>query len=412
MILANRNDANSTQVAARYIDLPKGAGLQDIDGTVIVDDAFHIRRLGGDKWYRDVFNVNQLAAEIESRFQDKCVGYGYSIAHEGQIVKGGGGGCRLLASDGGPLPFTEDTQKDTQSTAKTITAVAALHVMEAHGLDVDDFIEPYLPHYWPKGPGVEFLTFGHLLSHRSGLSDIGDADEYDNLKQTIATGSPDQNWILPEYAYRNANYALFRLIIAYIDRPADMQNFEDNGLRGESINERCSERYLAYVQTHVLQPAALGTRHAYYTSDNHAFSYNFENQGVVGYPQQTGQMYEMGAGGWVLSAKDYAKFLAALENGNILSDEMLGEMKSGLLGLVWIDSPLGVAYGHGGSIGGGSDGTYGSGRGARAQSLMLPNNVQIYITINSANNDPSIEDSTERMEALRDSFVESLHPTP
>jgi hypothetical protein len=200
VILANRNDANSTQVAARYIDLPKGAGLQDIDGTVIVDDAFHIRRLGGDKWYRDVFNVNQLAAEIESRFQDKCVGYGYSIAHEGQIVKGGGGGCRLLASDGGPLPFTEDTQKDTQSTAKTITAVAALHVMEAHGLDVDDFIEPYLPHYWPKGPGVEFLTFGHLLSHRSGLSDIGDADEYDNLKQTIATGSPGQNWILPEYA--------------------------------------------------------------------------------------------------------------------------------------------------------------------------------------------------------------------
>ncbi len=142
------------------------------------------------------------------------------------------------------------------------------------------------------GPGVEFLTFGHLLSHRSGLSDIGDADEYDNLKQTIATGSPGQNWILPEYAYRNANYALFRLIIAYID------------------------------------------------------------------------------------------------------------------------SPLGVAYGHGGSIGGGSDGTYGSGRGARAHSLMLPNNVQIYITINSANNDPSIEDSTARMEALRDSFVESLHPTP
>ena len=47
---------------------------------------------------------------------------------------------------------------------------------------------------------------------------------------------------------------------------------------------------------------------------------------------------------------------------------------------------FGMLYGHGGGIGGGSEGAYGDGRGAQSAAMMLPNTIQIFIHVNSHNN--------------------------
>ncbi|HMO15254.1 MAG TPA: serine hydrolase domain-containing protein [Pirellulaceae bacterium] len=407
VLIGSRTTA--TQVVFKQITVPKGVNKGSNQSTFIVNDAFHIRQLGGSTFVKDVLDFDKFGDEIFKAFKNGCVGFGYAIAHEGVIVKSGGWGNRLLSMDGGPLPFDANTQKCTQSTSKTITAAAVMHLLHSKGLSVDTKIVDYLPNYWEKGPMTEHLTFAHLLRHRSGLSDFGDPDEYANLRKTIKTGPSNMNWISPQFEYRNSNYALFRIIIPYLDKPGDMHNFESNGLRGDSINERCSTRYFHYVRDNVLIPAGVSNVQANYTSPNRAYSYNYVNQNVAGYPQQSGQLYEMGAGSWVMSANDYVKFLAGLENGKILPKEQVAEMKSKGLGLYTISSSIGTAYMHGGSIGGNNSDSYGHGRGARAHSMMFPNNVQLFITINSANNLGPAETSSARAAALRDAFNAAFH---
>lgn len=401
--------AGSGNAVLDYVGLPKGHSTITGDAAFVVEDAFHIRQLGGSKWVRDVVDFDKFGDEVINRLKNKCTGFGFAIAHEGQIVESGGWGNRTLSGDGVPLLFTADTQKDTQSTAKTITAAAVLHLLHKKGKSIDEKINNYLPVIWQRGPNVQLLTFRHLLTHRSALTDVGDPDEYENLKQTIANGAPDMNWISPAFNYQNSNFAMFRIIIPYLDNLSDMHNFEDNGVSGVTLNERCSTRYLNYVRDNVLLPAGLSNPHAGYSSTNRAYSYNFLQQNVAGYPQQDGQLYEMGAGSWIVSAKDYAKFLAALENGVILSKSKLAEMKSQRLGLfkAHATTPVGSVYYHNGAIGGGSNGAYGSGRGARAFATMFANNVQAYITVNSANNQEPAE--TLGAKALIDAFNASMH---
>ncbi len=403
---------NSGNVVMNAVSVPKGQHQSNANMTFVIDDAFHLRQLGGAKYIKDIMDFQEFAQEITFKLKNNCVGFGYAIAHEGKVVKSGGWGYRLRPQDGGPLSFDADTQKCDQSTSKTITAAAVMHLLHSKGLTIDDKIIDYLPQYWEKGPNTENLTFAHLMRHCSGLTDYSDPDEYQNLKKSIKTGPSNMNWIVPQYEYRNCNYAMFRIIIPYLHKPADMHNFEDNGLRGDSINERCSKRYRDYVRNNILLPAGLANPQAHYTSSNVAYSYNYLKQNVAGYQHQPDQLYEMGAGSWVLSAKDYAMFLAALETGKILPPAKVAEMKSKGLGMFTISSEIGTAYMHGGSIGGNHSDSYGHGRGARTHWMSFPNNVQVYITINSANNLGAAESSTERAEGLRDAFNASLHHNP
>ena len=397
------------KVDFELIPLPKGQATSSSTERYLIDDAFHLRRLGGSTLVRDSINLDKFGEELVSRFNNRCVGFGYAVAFEGKVVKTGGGGVRALGNDGVPFPFDADTQKDSQSTSKTITAVAVMHLLDAKGMSVNDRIIDWLPRNWQKGPGVESLTFKNLLTHKSGLKGHGDPDEYGNLQKSIATGPVDMNWILPAFDYQNCNFAMFRIIIPYLEDKSAMLNFEDNGLSGATLNERCSARYINYVRNHVLLKAGLDNPQPIYTSSNISYSYNFEKQNVAGYPQQENQRYEIGAGSWVVSARDYAKFLAALENGKIIPDARVTEMKSDWLGLYATSSSIGNVYYHGGAIGGGNSGSYGSGRGARAFSMMYPNNVQVFVTINSANNLEPAESSALIGRALIDSFEAALY---
>ncbi len=168
------------------------------------------------------------------------------------------------------------------------------------------------------------------------------------------------SWASPVFEYQNCNLAMFRIIIPYLEKKSDMLNFEDNGVSGATLNERCSVRYINYVRNHVLLPAGLENPQPTYTSNNIAYSYNFEKQNVAGYAQPDNQRWETGAGSWIVSARDYVKFLAALENGKLIPKNRVSEMKSSELGIFATSSAIGNAYFHAGSIGGNKSDSYGS----------------------------------------------------
>jgi len=401
-VFFGQRSPDGSAVEGHFTDVPKGAGDASIFDRFQVLSANRLQRDGGDQFTRGggdllppqvmtLFNANLMGEEIEQRLADRAVGFGYAIAKRGSVVRTGGGGSRLLAMDGGPLPFDGNTQKGVQSTSKTITAAAAMHVLEAAGLTVDNKMGPYLPSYWVIGSDVSKMTFRHLLDHTSGLRGVGDPDEFESLRQSIANGAArDEDTGASLFGieeYDNVNFALFRLLIPYIENQDEMDYFESvQGMQGELLNQECSERYVHYVRNHLLLPAGLSNPTTYYSSSNQAYYYNFQRQDVAGHAQTQDQLQESGAGAWVLSSREFAQFLTALEEGQLISPQALAQMKADGLGLRRSNRSSGTYYSHGGSLGGGQHGAYGQGRGARAAIVLMPNQIQAVVQVNSANN--------------------------
>jgi len=427
-VFFGQRSADGSAFEGRFTDVPKGAGEASIFDRFQVLSANRLRRDGGDQFTRGggdllppqvmtLFNAELMGEEIEQRLAERAVGFGYAIAKGGSVVRTGGGGSRLLAVDGGPLPFDGNTQKGVQSTSKTITAAAAMHVLESAGLTVDNKMAPYLPSYWVRGSEVGKMTFRHLLDHTSGLRGAGnDSDEFENLRQSIANGAArDEDTgasLFGIQKYANVNFALFRLLIPYIENQDEMDYFEGvQGMQGELLNQECSERYVHYVRNHLLLPAGLTNPTTYYSSPNHAYYYNFQRQDVAGHVQAQDQLQESGAGAWVLSSREFAQFLSALEQGQLISPPALAQMKADGLGLWRRNRDSGTYYSHGGSLGGGQQGPYGEGRGARAAIVLMPNQIQAVVQVNSANN-PSPAHTADQLAGLLIEAYELALTTP
>jgi len=81
----------------------------------------------------------------------------------------------------------DDTVFLVASISKTVTATAAMQLVEDGLLDLDENVATYLPFTFrnPKQPGA-VITLRHLLAHTSGLSDIylGSAAPTSSLKAT------------------------------------------------------------------------------------------------------------------------------------------------------------------------------------------------------------------------------------
>ncbi len=72
-----------------------------------------------------------------------------------------------------PLAINEYTLFDLQSITKAIgTGLLCIYLEQEGLLNLDQGIETYLPIYAPKNLNKKNITFRHLLTHSSGLSDI------------------------------------------------------------------------------------------------------------------------------------------------------------------------------------------------------------------------------------------------
>ncbi len=89
-------------------------------------------------------------------------------------------GCRIVdargfgASAGGDPPVTARTLFQAGSISKTITAVAALRLVEQGTLQLDHDIRPLVPSWSAgAGPDVSAVTLRQLLGHTAGLNEVG-----------------------------------------------------------------------------------------------------------------------------------------------------------------------------------------------------------------------------------------------
>jgi CubicO group peptidase (beta-lactamase class C family) len=321
---------------------------------------------------------------------ETVAGFAYAIGRYGVVLRSGAWGDRIKTVDGGPKPFTTDTQAQAGSTSKTLTAVALVKALLSRGISLDTPIGKYLPSCWKKGPNVSGYTFRGLLNHTTTLpksakcktDSTGRADPYDCLLRAVEVGT--DGIVLPTTPYsdryNNNGYALMRLLLpAVLDLKNTQAEFELFKCKdtGGVLNAKVSERFVRYLFDEVLKPA--GAKASYYPSpDLVAYDYNRGNFSAPGGRPDVSFSRRGGAGYLAISAPDMIRFLGAFDRGELVPAATVGEMKAGNLGF---DQPVGGALG-----------TYYTKNGTcpvkngvscSAQLMLYPGGYEAYVIVNS-----------------------------
>jgi CubicO group peptidase (beta-lactamase class C family) len=177
--------------------------------------------------------------KIDSTINQQAVGYAYIIINNGLQETTNAFGKARTSNDAPETAMTLDVRSNAASVNKTMTAVAALKLLAAKNVSVTSSISPYLPKSWTLGQGVSAITFAELLTHTSGIRDTLSPDtSYANLKKTMAQDIQPANKV---YTYQNANFALFRIMIPYLN------GFDDTNV--QDIGAATDQRYLDYMNS-------------------------------------------------------------------------------------------------------------------------------------------------------------------
>jgi CubicO group peptidase (beta-lactamase class C family) len=112
--------------------------------------------------------VEDLSTFITTQMQEaKVPGLSIALIQDGEItwVAGFGEANSLTGK-----PVAGDTVFDVASISKTITAYAALKLVEQGGLSLDEPVQHYISRPWlPASANAEQITLRQLLTHTSGL---------------------------------------------------------------------------------------------------------------------------------------------------------------------------------------------------------------------------------------------------
>jgi D-alanyl-D-alanine carboxypeptidase len=325
-----------------------------------------------------VFDLDLFEQNLIDRvtWLDAPVGWAYTISVNGVLERAETFGD-ARTDDDGQMDFGLNQEINVASVTKFYTAIAALQLLKANGLDENDLIHPYLPGTWRLGPGVTSLSFEDLLRHRSGLEsenrNFSTTLSYSGLQTAIETGVVNPK----SRAYLNVNFALFRILI-----PSLWSQLP--GAPAININSDGNTEYMYqyYMQKHIFDPLGLplvnmsatdATDILYYAADDPFNDVNgiaYDDWGAIG-----------AGGGYFMTILEMAKLNAYFLNTEVLLDEVwrqkIYDMRLGL-DLSSAYEERGPYYGKAGQITNGVD------QGVMTQVAFFPyNNVDVTVVMNT-----------------------------
>lgn len=269
-----------------------------------------------------------LAVGVErvlARQQDlRAPGVAVVVVKDGRVVLSLGKG---MADIGQQVPIDAQTVFDLASASKSITAIAAMQLVERGKLSLDDSILKWLPELPASWHGV---TVHQLLSQQSGIADITRMDlktvntfdgmsNADFIKQFAGTTAlkfaPGS-----QAEYTNTNYILL----------------------AEIIGRASGQGYGPYLHEHVFAPAGMRSTflHGETTPAAARVALNFGNTSrTYGIDIAT-----LGATGVFSSVTDMAALIGSLLAGKLVSLTSLRTMTQPQSGNPVVQSPYGYGF--------------------------------------------------------------------
>jgi D-alanyl-D-alanine carboxypeptidase len=291
--------------------------------------------------------LQQLLDELVATGQPGAIG----LARHGKETWRGASGLAILDP---ARPMRPGLRYKIGSITKTFTATVVLQLVGEHKLRLGDSVERWLPGLVPNG---DHITIRQLLQHTSGLFDYaedpriaepylqGDLDFVWRPRQLVAIATEHPPLFPPgtSWSYSNTGYVLLGLII--------------RATTDSSVHQQ--------LQTRILRP--LGLRHTSFPVTNpriagpHAHGYQL-GAGPGGTPLDfTGlsPSWAWATGNMVSTVDDVARFHRALLRGRLLPPGLLRAMQTTVdtgsgfrygLGLISIELPCGIFWGHEGGL--------------------------------------------------------------
>ncbi|MEP6596114.1 MAG: serine hydrolase [Ginsengibacter sp.] len=251
-------------------------------------------------------------------------------------------GKRRTASDPPEQDFTVDHRYNPASVTKVITAVAILQLLDKNNLTIQDKIWTYLPKHWLIPNSIKQISFRQLLRHTSGIR-FDPGNTLDNIRTSIEHGInlADTAIGCPPGAvncYLNINYAICRVLIAYLDGYTPNTIPYNNSIEEAVI----SRRFTDYMQKNIFDKLSISNVSCAPPA----------NGGTLFYPFPTGTYNGTNYGDWTLiggpagiqlSTNELSTFLLQLRISTILlSKNMLQIMDDNSLG--WDVPPPGSSW--------------------------------------------------------------------
>jgi D-alanyl-D-alanine carboxypeptidase len=239
-------------------------------------------------------------------------------------------------------PATTATRYRVGSITKMFTAAMIFQFVEEGKLKLSDTLDKF----FPQIPNAGKITIAHLLTHRSGIHNFTSDPNFrswslsartkDETLAFIAKGTPDFE---PgeKRSYSNAGYVLLGFIV--------------EKLAGKPYQDALKERITGKLGLTDTYRATGKTD----VSKKESFSYSYA--GDWKQQDETDLSFTGGAGSIVSTPSDLVKFIQALFDGKLISQENVDQLKSGqpgIYGMGMSEQKLGgkTIYGNSGGLDG------------------------------------------------------------
>ncbi len=293
------------------------------------------------------FAPEEMEQKIRDIYEGKVTGFSFTISQNGKLERAGGWGWARRPGDGS-LPMSENTRVQLASVSKTVNAIYFLHVLRRindffghEHVALDHAVSFWLPNQWVKGAGFagsDGVSFRELLTHASGLrqmwDDLNDVDrqywgnDWDGLEFVVANGTMPGS----QKGYKNANSALFRILIPQLLRESGVASL------GDVSADSAGLIYVEYLNSYILSPLGMAPVNCGYREEgDYAKLYDFDAPDKGGLIWSGSTANCGGHAGLYMSAMEMATLLAyARHDDQILDDMLRSEMSADALG--WYNS--------------------------------------------------------------------------
>lgn len=260
-----------------------------------------------------------------------------AVSKDGEIIYRKSIGFASIESN---AKATENSKYRIGSITKSFTTVLALKAVEEKKLNLNQTIDKW----FPTIKNAKEITVKHLLSHRSGIHNFTNDDDYSSWntqpkteKEMVEIITKGGSEFKPDSKadYSNSNFVL----LTYI------------------LEKTFKKSYSDLLQEYIAKPIGLENTYVFgkiNISKNECRSYSFA--GTWKLEPETDFTIPLGAGAIVSTATDLTKFADALFGGKLLTNESLEIMKTikdGYgIGLFQFPFYKSIGYGHSGGIDG------------------------------------------------------------
>jgi serine beta-lactamase-like protein LACTB, mitochondrial len=322
--------------------------------------------------------VDRLAAEEMASLHEPSLAI--SIVNDGQLIFAKGYGASDVENN---VPATADTVYRIASLSKSLTATAAMRLVEEHRLDLDAPVEKYCPAFpkkqWP-------ITVRDVLTHQSGIRHYKNDDESINTRH-----------------YMSINEALTQDFASdpLLFEPGTKFSYSSYGyiVLGCVMEGASGMSYSTYMQRSIFEPAGMTSTRlddVFAIIPHRARGYSIDKDGKLQNAILLDISNKPPGSGINSSARDLGLFMVALYGGKLVTPATWNQMitpaktrdgKPTIYGYGWfVGGPISTYHGmrevgHGGDVQGFQSVLYG----------IPENRFAVVVLSNGENEKASIE---------------------